>query len=455
MSYADFLASKRQLGGQYGFEDVWLPEFLFPFQADLVRWAVERGRAAIFADCGLGKTAMQLVWAENMALQANRPILICTPLAVSRQVVAEGVKFDIEVVRSRDGKVPPATRIIVTNYERLHLFDPADFCGMVCDESSILKNFNGSRKAIITEFMRRLPFRLLCTATAAPNDYTELGTSAEALGELGHMAMLEKFFRNNRNNTATGRAYGGGAAFILKPHASRDFWRWVCSWSRACRRPSDLGYDDDGFDLPPLIENEHLVETAKLREGMLFAIPAVGLAEEREERRRTIDERCARIAELVDTGQQALVWCHLNAESSTLAKVIDGAEEVTGSDDDDKKEARLQAFADGDLRVLVTKPRIGAWGLNLQRCNHLTFFPSHSYEQYYQGVRRCWRFGQERPVTVDVVLTEGARNTMRNLKAKAAKADRMFDEMMKHMSDAMTIEASPEPTTRTEVPSWL
>lgn len=458
-SYADFLAAKLHYGDFSGFAPQWMPSFLFDFQAALLEWAVRKGRAAIFADCGLGKTPMQLVWAENVVRKTNRPVLILTPLAVSYQLLGEGEKFGVECHRVSDGSVPAGARVLVTNYERIDRFSPGDFAGVVCDESSILKSFDGKRRALVTEFMRTIPHRLLCTATAAPNDYTELGTSSEALGEMGHMDMLGRFFRNDQNNASHRVGYRQnrepGSVWRFKGHAEEPFWRWVCSWARAIRRPSDLGFDDAAFQLPALEQSEHLVEAQTLPEGALFAMPAVGLKEQRDERRRTIKERCEKVASLVDTGEQALVWCHLNAEGSLLSKLIPDAVEVKGGDSDDAKEESLLAFARGDVRVLVTKPKIGAWGLNLQRCAHVTFFPSHSYEQFYQGVRRCWRFGQKRKVRVDVVATEGERGVLRNLQRKATQADRMFSALVRHMNDALHI-AKPSPFRNDmEAPPWL
>lgn len=458
--YLEFLAAKTQDGCLSGFEPVWMPDFLFPFQRTLVEWSVRKGRAAIFADCGLGKTPMQLVWAENVVRQTNRPVLIATPLAVSYQVIREAEKFGIDAVRVMDGTAPTGARIVVTNYERVQRFSPHDFCGMVCDESSILKSFDGARRATLTEFMRKLPYRLLCTATAAPNDYLELGTSSEALGELGHMDMLARFFKNDQNTSNTRVAWRGfGGAERMKwrfrGHAEQPFWRWVCSWARAVRRPSDLGFEDGTFVLPPLEEREHSVKARKAREGMLFDLPAVGMAEEREERRRTIDERCEQVAALVEKSDHALVWCHLNAEGDLLTRLIDGAVQVSGSDSDEAKEEALMAFAAGDIRVIITKPKIGAFGLNLQRCAHVACFPSHSYEQYYQGIRRCWRFGQTRPVRVDIVATDGERGVMRNLQRKAAQADRMFTSLVENMNESIRIERGKTFTKPEEVPAWL
>ena len=453
--YGAFLEDKAQIKGNHGFAPVWMPDFLFDFQQSLVTWAVEKGRAAIFADCGLGKTPMQLVWAENVARHAGRSVLIVTPLAVSYQTIGEAEKFGIRATRESHGIVHGG--ITVTNYERLHLFNPADFAGMVCDESSILKSFDGVRRGEITAFMRKMKYRLLCTATAAPNDYTELGTSSEALGYLGHMDMLNRFFKNDSNTSAVGRKYGNVAKWRFKGHAETPFWRWVCSWARAIRRPSDLGFGDARFVLPPLTEREHFVEVETPAEGMLFALPAVGLKEQREERRRSLDDRCANIADLVNgTGKPALVWCHLNDEGDRLAELIPDATQVSGGDDDEAKEAAFLAFAHGQIRVLITKPKIGAWGLNFQHCGHVTFFPSHSFEQYYQGVRRCWRFGQTQPVTVDVVTTEGERGVLKNLQRKAAQADTMFSHLVREMNNVLHIDrAASDFAAPLEIPSWL
>jgi hypothetical protein len=452
--YWSYIETKSQAGADSGFEPVWMPGFLFDFQAAMVDWAVRKGRAAIFADCGLGKTPMGLTWASNVARKTGKPVLYLTPLAVASQTVREAHKFGIDAVHSKDGA--SAGHIVVANYERLHYFTASDFAGVVCDESSILKSFAGQRRGEITAFMRKVPYRLLQTATAAPNDYVELGTSSEALGYMGHMDMLNRFFKNDLNNSATGRVRGEVVKFRLKGHAEQPFWRWVCSWARAIRRPSDLGFDDSAFTLPPLIENEHLVESQTLADGMLFAMPAQGLQEQREERRRTVQERCEQIAALVNnTGEPALVWCHLNDEGDMLEKMIPDAVQVSGGDSDERKEERLEAFAEGKARILITKPKIGAWGLNFQHCNHVTFFPSHSFEQYYQSVRRCWRFGQKRPVTVDIVTTEGERGVMRNLQRKAAQADTMFSHLVAEMNQALAIERATNMTKKMELPSWL
>lgn len=453
-NYESFLAGRTQLGGEHGFAPEWLPDWLFDFQRSLVDWACRRGRAALFADCGLGKTAMELVWAENVRRHSGGRVLLLTPLAVTHQFREEAEKFGLSVHVSRDGSLGGA--LTVTNYEKLHLFSPGDFVGVVLDESSILKSFSGATRGALTQFMRKLPYRLLATATAAPNDFIELGTSSEALGYLGHMDMLNKFFRNNLNNSSTGRMGGEQVKWRLKGHAEVPFWRWVCSWARAVRRPSDLGFDDSRFVLPPLLEVEHRVDAKTLADGMLFALPAVGLAEQREERRRTVHERCEAAASLVaNTGQPAIVWCHLNDEGDLLEELIPDAKQVAGRMSDEEKEGRLIDFAHGRLRVLVTKPSIGAWGLNYQHCSHVTFFPSHSFEQYYQAVRRCWRFGQKRPVTVDIVATEGELGVLKNLQRKATQADRMFSNLVEQMNASMTVDRRNTHTTQMEVPSWL
>jgi len=433
-------------------------------------------------NCGLGKTPMQLVWAENVVRKTNKPVLILTPLAVAQQTTREAAKFGIECSRSAGG-INPGARIVVTNYEKLHHFSPDDFGAVVCDESSILKHFSGATQKAVTRFMLKIPYRLLCTATAAPNDYIELGTSSEALGELGHSDMLTRFFRQTDNKPhrlqeikewrqgrqeklmrevdgnhfqkLSYRVHQSIGQWRLKGHAEVPFWRWVASWARACRAPSDLGFDDGKFILPELVERNHIIEPKTPPDGMLFTIPALGLRQERDERRRTIEERCELVAELVDHDRPAVVWCHLNIEGDKLEKAIPDAVQVKGSTSDNAKEEAYRAFAAGEVRVLVIKPKIGAWGLNWQHCNHVVTFATHSYEQFYQSVRRCWRFGQEKPVTVDIVATTGEKYVRENMMRKAAAATEMFAELVKHMNDSMKIKRTNNAQTATEVPKWL
>lgn len=472
MNYHDFIRTKSQEGCDNGFEPNWLPDFLFDFQRSLVEWSIKKGRAAIFADCGLGKTAMQLTWAQNVYKHTGKPVLILTPLAVGAQTVAEASRFGVEAARSKDGKT--AAPVTVANYERLHLFDSEDFSGVACDESSIIKHATGATQKAVTRFMSKMRYRTLWTATAAPNDYTELGTSSEALGYLGYSDMLERFFKQMDQKTTdqyerkianlekqanhfaklsfrVSQAING---WRLKGHAHDHFWRWVCSWARACRKPSDIGFSDRNFHLPALNEREHMVKPERPADGMLFTLPAFGLKEERDERRRTMRERCELVAELVNHKRPAVVWCHLNPEGDLLEELIPGSVQVSGSTDDDEKEKAYEDFASGAARVIITKPKIGAWGLNWQHCNHVVTFASHSYEQYYQSIRRCWRFGQKQPVTVDIIASEGEVRVRENMARKADLADKMFSELVRHMNNSLRIERTTK-TIQPEIPAWL
>ncbi|MCA9979190.1 MAG: hypothetical protein KDD89_00075 [Anaerolineales bacterium] len=455
MTYDLFIAEKSQLEGNFGFEPSFLPDFLFDFQKDLVAWAVKKGRAAIFADCGMGKTLMEIVWAENVARHTGKPVLILTPLAVAHQFVKEAAKFGLDVSHSKDGRIE--SNIVVCNYERLHYFNCNDFSGTVCDESSILKNFDGVRKAEITEFMREQKYRLLGTATASPNDYTELGTSSEALGYLGYMDMLSRFFTNKQQTSKQMRGrFGGNDKWRFKGHAEQNFWRWVASWARAVRSPADMGYDAGDFILPPLVVNECVITPDTPPDGMLFALPAIGLQEQRAERSRTFQERCQKVADIVNSREGAsIVWCNLNKEADLLESLIDGAVQVSGQDNDEQKEDKFTAFSDGEIKVLITKPKIGAWGMNWQHCSHMTYFPTNSYEQYYQAVRRSWRFGQENPVIVDIVATSGEKPVIDNMKKKQDQADRMFTELVSHMMDSINIDRKHIYNKPVEVPKWL
>ncbi len=453
--YATFLHRKAQDDAYYGFDPVWVPEFLFDFQAAMVEWSTRKGHAALFEDCGLGKTPQQLVWAENVYRHSGRPVLVVAPLAVTFQTLGEAEKFGIDAAVSRNGKITAG--ITITNYDRLHLFDPIDVAGMVADESSAIKSFDSERKALVTRFMRRLPYRLLCTATAAPNDYMELGTSSEALGYLGYQDMLTRWFTQKPILYKHGQLLGASQreAWRFKGHAEEPFWRWVSSWARAMRKPSDLGYSDDGFDRPPVTYRNHIVDASRPAEGRLFDVPAARLHEEREEARRTLAERCEQAAALLADADVAVAWCQLNDEGDLLTKLIDGAVQVKGSDSSDSKEEALLAFSRGEIRVLVTKPAIGAWGMNWQHCHRTTYFPSHSYEQFYQSVRRFDRFGQQNQVVVDVITTEGGRKALANLQRKSVQADRMYDALVTHMSEAQAVTRSESYDRKVEVPAWL
>lgn len=464
-TYEAFIDRKSQLGGNHGFDPVFFADELFDFQRSIVEWATLKGRAAILADCGLGKTLMQLTWAENIVRKTNKPVLILTPLSVGAQTVREAEKFGIEAKQSRDGKV--VSKITVTNYQQLHKFNWQDFEGVVCDESSILKNFDGQIKAQITDFMRKLKYRLLCTATAAPNDYIELGTSSEALGELAYLDMLKMFFKSESNTYARGGNNGGGmkrfagknmfgGAFRFRGHAERDFWRWVCSWARAVRKPSDLGFRDDGYNLPPMDVQEHVIAAKTKNPEYLIDMPAIGLKEQRAERRRTIQERCEKAASLIcGTGKPAVAWCHLNPEGNLLEEMIPGAVEVEGSDSDDFKEETFDAFTRGEIRTLISKPVIAGFGLNFQHCAHQTFFPSHSFEQWYQATRRSWRFGQKNTVTIDVISSEGESGVAKNLQRKSDQAEKMFSQLVELMSAELRIQKHNPFTEKQLIPTWL
>lgn len=466
--YTSFIRRKSQQGRLGGFEPLWMPDFLFDFQAHLVEWSIRKGRGAIFADCGLGKTPMQLVWAENVVRHTNKPVLILAPLAVSQQFVREAEKFGIEAHVSTDGK--PRPNITVANYERLHKFDESDYSAVDADEASCVKHWSGARQKAVTRFLSKIPYRLLCTATPSPNDYIEMGTLSEALGDLTYTDMLATFFRqisdDEKKKRATPddvihskrlswRVIQSFGQWALKAHALEPFWKWVASWARACRKPSDLGnYDDAAFVLPPLNRRDHTVTPRTPSPGFLFTVPAFGLNQERAERRRTLDQRSELAAELTKKSDSAVVWCHLNSEGDRLEKDIDGAVQVKGAQSLEEKEELILAFLGGEARVLVTKAKIAGLGLNLQHCAHVVTFVDHSYEQFYQSVRRCWRFGQKRPVTLDVIATEGEVNVRRNMDRKEQLASQMFDSVVRFMNDGqgVRIDKSTDPT---EVPSWL
>jgi len=451
--YREFLSHKNRADECQGFEPTWLPDSLFDFQKTLTRWAIQAGRAALFEDCGLGKTIQQLVWAENVIRHTNKPVLLVTPLAVGQQTILEASKFGIDAERSRDGKISGSKCVVVTNYEQLRKFDSTQFAGIVCDESSAIKNFKSQRKQDVTEFCRLLRYRLLCTATAAPNDYHELGTSSGALGYLGYRDMLTTFFKQDTQKDHLG---WGRTKYRFRGHAENPFWRWVCSWARSIRKPSDIGGDDSRFVLPPLIQHEHIVETRKARSGMLFAMAATNLQEQREERRNSIAERCEMAAQHAsDHDGSCVMWCELNDEGDRLASEIPDAVQVKGSMSDEKKEEILMAFTRGEVKRLVTKPKIGCWGLNWQHCHKVIAFPSHSFEQHYQAVRRCWRFGQDSPVNVHLIVNEGEQGVLRNIKRKALQVDRMFESLCEHVSDSLAMSRADNFTDEVSIPSWL
>jgi len=452
--YKKFIHNKTHLSGDFGFDPVFMPDMMFDFQRNMTTWAINKGRAAIFADCGLGKTFMQLTWAQNVIQKTNKRVLILTPLAVGQQTVKEAEKLGVEATRSVDGKFGNS-KLVITNYERLHYFNPDDFDGVVCDESSILKNFDGKIKSVVTDFMRKKPYRLLCTATAAPNDFMELGTSSEALGHMGYMDMIGKFFKK-AETTMSRKDENRSGVYRFRGHAEHDFWRWVCSWARAIKKPSDIGGDDAGYVLPELITNQHVIQSVLPPDGFLFSMPAHGLAEQRAERSRTTKERCQKAADICNSHDDfSISWCYLNKESDMLAKMIDGAIAISGDDPDERKEEVFNAFASGEIKKIITKPKIAGMGLNWQHCNRQTFFPSHSFEQMYQSVRRSWRFGQTRPVTVDMITSEGERDVVQNLRRKAAASDKLFSKLVELMNNELGIKKKQNNTHKEQLPSWL
>ena len=460
-TYADFLASKRRTVKPCGFSipTGHLNDKLFPWQADIVRWALRVGRCDLFEQPGLGKTIQQLVWAENVIVSSNikRLLLLC-PLAVAQQTRREAEKFGIKVFTQVCREQKEVTRgITITNYERLHKFDTSQFDAVVLDESSILKGLSSKTRAAITDSLDHCRFKLPCTATPAPNDYMELGNHAEFTGVMSRTEMLSMFFVHDSGDTAKWR---------LRGHAEDAFWRWMGEWSVMIRRPSDLGYPDEGFALPPLHIHETAVENDLKQEGFLFAMPASTLGERRSARRHSTEDRVAEAAALAnaDKSRPFLCWCDLNLESEALAKAIPDAIEVRGSDSMEEKEAALEGFSTGKIRVLVTKPSIAGFGMNWQHCSDMAFVGlSDSFEQFFQAIRRCWRFGQTRPVNVHVITSELEGAVVDNIKRKEADAERMIDAMVRNMADitAANIKGSTRlstpynPEKKMELPRWI
>lgn len=422
-NYSQFLASKAIRANPTGIQDPGEPPaMLFPFQRDIVKWALRRGRAAVFADCGMGKTPIQLSWAD----QVPGRVLILAPLAVAQQTVREGQKFGIDVTYARS---TCDAKITITNYEMLDRFNASDYSGVVLDESSILKSYDGKFRNQIIDSFRETPFKLACTATPAPNDHMELGNHSEFLGVLTRTEMLSTFFVHDGGDTSQWR---------LKGHAQRDFWNWVCSWAVMLRKPSDLGYEDGDFILPPLVMHQHIVEALRIPEGALFAFEATTLQERQQARKGTTVERCRAVADFVaqTQGEQWIIWCNLNNEADTVESMIPGSVQVAGADSNESKVQAVLDFQSGKTRVLISKPSIFGYGLNLQQCHNVVFLGlSDSYEQFYQAVRRCWRFGQTRPVQCHIVTSDIEGAVVANIQRKEADAARMAEEMAKNMHD--------------------
>lgn len=431
MNYQEFLAKKTHATGSYGFETIWMPESAFDFQENIINKAIRKGRIGMFADTGLGKTLMQIVIAENIIRHTNKRVLILTPLAVAFQFIDEATRIGVDdIAHSKDGSL--TKKITVCNYERLHLLNPEDFVCVMLDESSILKNFAGKIRDQIVAFIKQVPYRFLSTATPSPNDFIELGNSSEALGYMGYMDMLSKFFKSNQGS-ADSNNRNIGEKFYLKPHAERDFFAWVNQWSVMVKKPSDLGFSDAGYELPALHTKKHIVNNSNTwcLEGQesLFAMPARTMTEVREEQKLIVKERCEEAVKLA-IGKTSVYWCNLNEESSLLSTLDSDAVEIIGGMSIDKKEEILVAFARGEIKRLITKARMTSMGLNWQHCNHTVFFPTWSYEQYYQAIRRFWRFGQKSEVVCDMVISEGQERVLEALEQKTQKAIELYGNLV-------------------------
>lgn len=428
MDYIEFLQRKKHSAIDSGIKFKHDNPNFMDYQRHVCEFSLNRGRNADFLDTGLGKTLIELVIADNFVKATNKPVLIMTPLAVAFQFITEAEKFGIDDVKySKDGTI--SSKIVVCNYERLDKFDANDFDCVILDESSILKNFDGAIKTQVTAFLKKVKYRYLFTATPSPNDYIELGTSSEALGYMGYMDMLKKFFSNSENNVV--KAQNIGTKWVLKQHAIDAFFEWVATWSISVRKPSDIGYSDDRHVLPELIVNHHQVFNKNnlciKGQYQLINAPSTRLTDVREEQRATVQERCEKAVSLVNGC--AVYWCNTNAENDLLKEIDRDAIDITGSMPLEKKEDILLSFANGQIKRLITKPKITSFGLNWQHCNHTVFFPTFSYEQYYQAIRRFYRFGQKKPVTVDLVYSDGQEKVINSLIEKAKKADEMYAKL--------------------------
>ena len=435
--YLNFLESKKHLLGEFGFNANYYPDIAFDFQKYIIDKAIKKGRMAIFADTGLGKTLIQLSIAQNIVNHTNKNVLILTPLAVGFQFVKEAEKIGIsDVYQTLKGEIKG--KIIICNYERLHYLDSNDFIGCILDESSILKNFDGKIKNQITAFIKKMPYRFLCTATPSPNDFIELGTSSEALGYMGYMDMLTKFFKNNQNSVDSNNR-NIGEKYYLKPHAEIDFFAWVNQWSIMVKMPSDLGYSNDRYNLPKLLVNKHLVENQSLidinGQIQMFTPIAKSMTEVRFEQQQTEEQRCIKAIELAKD-KISVYWCNTNNESKILKSLDKEASEIIGSQSIEKKEELLLAFANGEIKRLITKAKMTSMGLNWQHCNHSVFFPTWSYEQYYQAIRRFWRFGQQNDVTIDMVISDGQTRVIEALQQKTQKAIDLYENLTKNVNQS-------------------
>jgi len=427
-AYADFLARKAISDPATGLTDIpALPECLFAFQRDIVVWALRRGRAALFAGTGLGKSLMELAWGQAVAEATGGMVLLLAPLAVAAQMMREAEKFGIAArIVSSQAECRPG--INISNYQKIEHFDLTLFAGVILDESSILKSTTGHYRSALIAACANVPFRLAASATPAPNDFMELGNHAEFLGAMSYTDMLATFFVHDGGSVRDWR---------LKGHAENEFWRWMASWAVMLRKPSDLGYANDGYDLPPLTYHQHDVAiAAENTGGYLFPMPAITLKERIAARRDSVEDRVAHGVAITPADRPFVWWCNLNSESEALAARIPGAVEVAGSERDTVKERKLIDFSEGRIRVLISKPSICGYGMNWQHCADTGFIGlNDSFEQYYQAIRRFWRFGQTRPVNCHIVAAETEGATVANIRRKEADAERMAAAMVAHMAD--------------------
>lgn len=432
MTYEEFLKKKEVKKEYYGFETDDLNSNLFDYQKSIVKWALKKGKAALFEDTGLGKTIQQLAWAEAVNKHTNKPVLILAPLAVSEQTAQEAIKFNIQCkLVENDNDV--VNGVNITNYEKIHKFNTTVFSGIVLDESSIIKSYSGKTTKDLQERFKLTPFKLCCTATPSPNDYTEIGTTAEFLNIMPRSEMLATYFIND---CIKRKGKNDRIGWRLKGHAEKEFFKWISTWAMMIKNPSDIGFDGSMFNLPNLNITEVIIES-KPTEECLFVEYAETLTERREARKESIDQRVEKAKQIANDTDQCLIWCDYNYESDALHKSIENSVEVKGSDDQNHKKNSMIGFANKNIKYLISKPSICGFGMNWQNCNNMIFCGlSDSYEQFYQAIRRCWRFGQKKEVNVYVIISEKEMNVLKNIKRKQMEHERMSQEMIKVMSDS-------------------
>ena len=452
--YLEFIESKKHISISKGIKPTYIPGFAFDFQNYIIENAVSRGRLAVFADTGLGKTLMELSVARNFVEITNKRVLIITPLAVAFQFISENEKFNIvDIEYSKDGKF--TKDVIVCNFERLHYFSPNDFDTVILDESSILKNDKGAVRNLVTNFMKKIKYRFLFTATPSPNDFIELGTSSEALGYLGYTDMLTKYFKNNEDTISPTNI---GTQWVLKGHAEDAFFNWVSSWSISVRRPSDLGFSDDNYKLPNLITNHNVIENINNMvedNGQLLMFNKIKKTRKEiaSEMKSSYSERCERAVDLAKNKDVLVYWVNRNIEGDLIEKLDKNAIQLKGSMTLEQKEEILLSFSKGEINKLITKAQMTSFGLNWQRCSHTVFFPTFSYEQYYQAIRRFYRFGQKKDVTVDLVYSDGMKRIVQSLEAKQKKADKLFSRLNSKLNDSEDVKVSIN--NRIELPNFI